>query len=413
MTIPAEILCPTCGAAFHLKYQIDTSIEWRTWPMELVCPNCNDRIHLELDKNGLKPDLEKADRYAEGYLVGYCAGLPTPRPLYYEKQSHGLALSLYQTLQMVFGFEEMHLYNMALKGVMHGVDQWSEALDSLHKLLQAKELKPEYYIRKIKAIFGDDTPVDGIETVEDCHGHYVTMIGVVFANFNKGSFTSSLLNMLFRKVRHNFKSDTEGPMKVVECCKEAGVSEELYNEVAEQINKNVKDLAKFLPAFMLDFNGGSGKDLFLMTTTEKEINDLYADNFEVIGKCLPLVMAFYNQIHHGNPNIFKDKDGKAYHADMAKFISHTNGTRLNLMQRLPKLRVAFSEIADNGIRNGIHHNNTSYDHWTQTVTYAPDPSRPEIKKRYRLIDAAHAVLNQLRFLTLIFPFLRLNNRFGE
>lgn len=69
--------------------------------------------------------------------------------------------------------------------------------------------------------------------------------------------------------------------------------------------------------------------------------------------------------------------------------------------KIAELNSVFSEILNTKIRNGYNHEDTIFYTDTQIGEYHYDQSRPDVTYEIKLIDVAHAVIDQLRCLLLI------------
>lgn len=188
------------------------------------------------------------------------------------------------------------------------------------------KINPQAYYKKLKSIFIDGVEKEMFQTPEDCVMHYEEMIKTVYRGLDFGRFKDGPLKSLFDSLDDGFLTD-DGPEKILEAATKTNYNSSLLRDVRWRINLCVKDLAKILPACFLDFNGGNGRDLFLLTGTIEDINKMYADNFEVICKCLPLIMALYNTVRNGYSDCFKLSDGTTVEGNMERFMEFDNGLK--------------------------------------------------------------------------------------
>lgn len=404
MTISKSIYCPSCGQVFHLKFQIDDPIKWSKWPIVVECPGCFDNMELSFSKNGLLPKQKEANYDSPGILIAYCGGLPTPASLYYQEINFPIGLhSIFLVLCSIYGVETVQKYNHNLKLLQNGIVQWSRVMDESYRMISGKKIDPKAYYRKLKSIFRDGVQEKEFQTPVDCIRHYENMIKTVYRALDFGLFKEGPLQNFFNKLTNGFLNE-EGPEKILEVARITRYNSNLLKEVRKRINFCIKDFSKILPACFLDFNNGNGKDLFLLTGTIEDINEMYADNFEAICKCLPLIMGLYNTSYNGNPDCFKNSDGST-EGNMEKFMGFDNGSKIKKMLTVPDIKVAFENILETRIRNGINHNNTEFVIETQSCKYFYDMTRPNIYTECRLIDLAYRIIYQIRFFLLIHRFL--------
>ena len=406
MTVANHIKCPNCGQVFHLKFQVDNSVYWSEWPVVLECPGCNDPMEMTYSSKGLRPTPKKAERDEPGIVVCYCGGLPTPGCLYYQKDSGVGFHSIFLTLWGSISEEAMESYKLSLRRLQEGIVRWANSLEISYRMISGKKINPKAYYNKMKAIFEDDLPKERYKTPEDCKTHYDEMVATVYRAMNVGAFCDGPLHKLLDSLRLDLVNQA-GPEKIVECAEKAAYSKSVLHEVRTRINTTVKNLSKVLPALFLDFNGGDDADLFLLTGSVDDLNNIYSSNYEVICKTLPLLAAMYNLVNNGNPDSFKNADGSLAEGDLKKFAALDNGKKVNLLMGLPDFHDAISDILNTKIRNGVRHENLEYDIDTQTCEYHYDNSRPDLLITVRLIDLAHAILNQLRYFLMIYRMLLL------
>ena len=408
MTVANHIKCPNCDQVFHLKFQVDNSVYWSEWPVVLECPGCNDPMVMTYSAKGLKPEPKTAERDESGIVVCYCGGLPTPGCLYYQEEESGVGFhSIFLILSNTIGYEMMEAYKYSLRRLQEGIVHWDNVLEVSYRMISGKKINPKAYYNKMKVVFKDDhLPKDQFESPEDCKMHYDEMVAAVYRAMNVGAFSERPLKKLFHSLKLAIVNRI-GPDKIVESAKKAGYSNSVIHEVRTRINTTVKNLSKVLPALFLDFNGGDGTDLFLLTGSVDDINNIYSSNYEVICKTLPLLASIYNLVNNGDPDSFKNADGSIAEGNLKKFAELDNGKKVSLLMELPDFRTGISDILNTKIRNGVRHENLEYDIDTQTCEYHYDNSRPDVFIEIRLIDLAHAVLNQLRYFLMIYKLLLL------
>lgn len=414
MTVAQPVHCPSCGQVFQLKFQVDKTINWIAWPMVLKCPGCNDQIDLLFDHEGLHPKLEAATTFEPGIVVGYCGGLPTPAALYYKRENSGTGFfSVFLNICQAFGDKIVLEYNAWLKILQEGIVQWCQVLEISYRMITGGNINPSAYNKKMIAVFGDDIPQDRFKTPEDCMEHYDDLVATAYNALNFGSFREGKLWKLFNELSKEFTDLGRDLIEMPTAAVKGGCTPGLLDEVCQRINLLTKSLPKFLPACFLDFNGGSGDGLFLLSGSPDDINKMYADNYEVICKCLPVLMAIYNKAYNGDPDCFMRADGSRAPGDLKKFADLDNGNKVNQLMTLPVFQEALAEALNTKIRNGVNHRNVKYDLETQICKYHYDPSRPEVFVEHRLIDVAHGVLTQLRCLFLLYRYLSITEKCRE
>lgn len=404
MTIAKTIHCPSCGQIIHLKYQIEPSIGWREWPLVLECPNCCNVEEITYSKNGFKPHLGDADVNQPGYKVAYCGTLPTPSMLYYEKVESGIGLnSVFMMIHMLYPNVDFSKFGMHMNILENRIVKYRYALPKLYHMLNGNRTKPQAYYNKMKVIFGNDINEKPYTTVEECYDHYHEMQECVYRAINMGDYNSSMLKSFFCNAIKLLVE--KGPYAIQEVIKKGLYTKVLDTKVCTRINECISKLQILLPAFFLDFipNYRLNEEhmLCILSGSFETINDMYASNFEVICQCIPVLMSVFNMTRHGSPDIFKNNDGVIIDGDMTKFASLNNGNKISNMMKIAELNSVFSEILNTKIRNGYNHEDTVFYNDTQIGEYHYDQSRPDVAYEIKLIDVAHAVIDQLRCLLLI------------
>ena len=404
MTIAKSIHCPSCGQIIHLKFQIEPSISWREWPLVLECPNCNNVEESIYSSRGFIPHLKNAEVNQPGYKVAYCGTLPTPGMLYYEKAESGIGLnSVFMIIHMLYPNVDLSKLGMHMSVLENGIVKYRHALPKLYHMLNGNRTNPKAYYNKMKIIFGNDIIDKPYITVEECYEHYHEMQECVYQAINMGDYNSGKLKAYFDNVIKQLVD--KGPEAIQEVIKKGLYTKVIDNKVCIRINECVSKLQILLPAFFLDFipNYRSDKEhlLYILSGTFETINDMYASNFEVICQCIPVLMSVFNMTRHGGSDIFKNDDGVVIDGDMSKFVSLNNGHKISNMMKIAELNSVFSEILNTKIRNGYNHEDTIFYTDTQIGEYHYDQSRPDVTYEIKLIDVAHAVIDQLRCLLLI------------
>lgn len=404
MTIAKSIYCPSCGQIIHLKYQIEPSIGWREWPLVLECPDCGNIEEITYSNKGLKPHLKNAEANQPGYKVAYCGTLPTPGMLYYEKVTSGIGLnSVFMIIHMLYPNVDLSKLGMHMSILENGIVKYRHALPRLYHMLNGNRTNPQAYYNKMKNIFGNDIIEKPYTTIEECYEHYHEMQECVYRAINMGDYNSGKLKAFFYNGIKLLLD--KGPDAIQEVIRKGLYTTMIDAKVCNRINECVSKLQILLPAFFLDFipNYRLHEEhlLYILSGTFETINDMYASNFEVICQCIPMLMSIFNMIRHGSPDIFKNDDGVVVNGDMSKFISLNNGNKISNMMKIAELNTVFSEILNTKIRNGYNHEDTIFYTDTQIGEYHYDQSRPDVVYEIKLIDVAHAVIDQLRCLLLI------------
>ena len=416
MTIAKSIHCPSCGQIIHLKFQIEPSISWREWPLVLECPDCYNVEEITYSSKGFKPSLRNAEVNQPGYKVAYCGTLPTPDMLYYEKAESGIGInSVFMMIHMLYPNVNLRELGMHMSILENGIVKYRQALPKLYHMLNGKRTNPKAYYNKMKIIFGNDIIDKPYTTIEECYEHYHEMQECVYRAISMGDYNSGNLNAFFY---NGIKLLIDkGPDAIQEVIEKGLYTKIIDDKVSTRINECVSKLQILLPAFFLDFIPNYRLDeehlLYILSGTFETINDMYASNFEVICQCIPILMSIFNMTRNGRADIFKNDNGVIVDGDMSKFVSLNNGNKISNMMKIAELNSVFSEILNTKIRNGYNHENTIFYPDTQIGEYHYDQSRPDVVYEIKLIDVAHAVIDQLRCLLLITKLFHLFKKIGN
>lgn len=386
--------------------------------MVLRCPECGNEEMVSVSRQGLEPLIVKADLGGPGTVVGYCGTLPTPPNLYYvdvpapSPGRNSVYINMTQLCHPYLDCPDFKIHQQRLAIIEDGIVRYRHALPQLYNMLIVKKINPKAYFRKMKNIFGDDMPGREFSMPEECRDHYKNMLVTVYRALNFGNFSESALYSFFHELPAALIN--EGPEAMSDVVDRRLLTADIRNKVYRRLNESVGDLEKLLPAFFLDTLPPEAVEvrekLNILSGTFDTFNELYAANFEVLCKVLPIIMAIYNRVNNGNVDIFKDADGKTLaNKTLDDFMALDNGTKVHLMFTLPRLKEALGNVLNTKIRNGYNHVNTVYEPLTQTGTYHYDPARPEKTEEMRLIDLAYGVICQIRaMLMLVWLFMAMD-----
>lgn len=412
MTTPFVFKCPACGEQiFTLAFQIDDSVKWRSWPFSITCDACGNIIEGYFSaKDGLYPKLKRCDNRTSSIVFSYSNTLPTPASLYYTPYKDNPITSVFMNVSTYLGNlgfnpQEINMYGQEMRYVEDGIVQYKDSLSLLYPLLRKERTNVNAFRKKLRDTMGlMPNEMPDLKTWDECydlfHEYHKTIIGAISRH------DVSVKPFLFKLTEELIKL---GPDKLHEikdsCYSDKKEFERALDDVNKGLNSALKKLPQILPAFFLDLVEGRlpqcDKHFKLVTASIDDIEDLYKDNFNLLVKYLPLIMASYNCVYNGDIDKFVDSTGNATGHTLADFKKRSDGQRVNIMCQLPDLNDAMHLAFNQHVRNGIDHKDNEYDLTTQLATYYYDNSDNTKSENVYLIHVAHMCIMQLRWLACL------------
>lgn len=391
-----------------MKFQADVSVNWRKWPFSVTCPSCGDVIDYYWSAGNdadFDAHLRKADYGDRGIVIGYCGGLPTPEPLYYKEGGGPGFFSTYLILHQILGLEPVEKHKVCVQKIDKDIIRYQSLLTSIYRMLRGIQTNPKAISKKIADILGfAEGEYHEIESIRNCYFAYDDMVNCVRKAI---SYSDSSVNDSFDKFFRNLVAI--GPQEIANLAHASWQSDDLRNRdtyefLFSRINSDVEALQILLPAFILDQNIDvlACRNLYLVTASVAQINDMYENNYVTIAKFLPFLMGLYNRLRNGDFNTFKDEFGTVQKYNLSDYLSLSDGKKVEIINKIPELRDLLEGCLINNIRNGESHKDYSIDNTTQTVTYR---NFNGVTYTDRLINVAHKSIKQLRVLCNLAMFM--------
>lgn len=415
MTIAKEIQCDACGEIYHLKLQVDETIELSEWPIVVECAECGNSMSFTFDKdsNFRKKDKGKWISVNEsnagslslkkGYIMGYSPIMPIVPTLFHKKVPSGMGVySPFLRFSMETGIDWVNVKNCNAKNIsiIQNVIPYKSALSELFNLLNHNPLRIGAFVRKVANVF--DIDADGKTTFDEnrCFDFYDELQQTIFQNLITRGHPTPIEEDFCREVYRwvdNLKDDeVRGMVSGLKGLLD--IDRELFNSY-EHIANIVKVLDKLLQGVFVSEMERlqlmiKCQRLHIVTISHNELLSLYAKGYEIICKFLPLLAGINNCLKRAGFDDFGDGKGHK----VSKMYSLSNGTIIELLSGVEPFSNMLPNILNTHWRNANEHVDVDYDLGTQVCSFKYDSSRPDRIEEVALIEVAKAVYRQLIFL---------------
>jgi hypothetical protein len=406
MTIGSTFICPECKEqVFHLKYQLDTSIKWRSWPFSLACDTCGNVIDGTLDSQGVHiPNFKEVDPSCEGKVFAYSNTLPTPSNLFYQPWKGCGISSIFINLSALVGPVNINRYGANMYVMESGLVRYKNSLSALFPLLRGRGTNVKAFKNKLRDVMGlKPTEVPNIQTANDCYDLFHEFHNTILIHLNNND---CWVEPVFKKISsyvEAFSSDDIQSIIRAVSNNSSNFLSKMTTKIYSRLNINLNELQKLLPAFFLeqDFvkNILPDDSFRLVTASFYDIETLYADNYNLLVQYLPLLLAIYNLAENGDIDKFETSDANVKGKTISDFIRLSDGSRVNVMSKLSFFKDALEEAFNNRVRDGIIHQDQEYEFIQQTVKYYYDGSNRDKMYESTLIRLTHMCIMQFRWIT--------------
>lgn len=419
MTIAKAFYCPRCEErVFHLKFQMDDSINWRPWPFSIECDNCgaiiDGRLQMKVrhDKSSsptgipdleIIPKLKSADYNDDGAVFAYSNTLPVPEYLYYQPWKGPGISSVFLVVSSMVDSDIVVAYGRQMAQLERDVIRYDSSLNSLSQLLRGSRTNIKAFKKTLQDKLGltpKETP--SINSWTECYDIYQELHRTVLKMLNRGDNSvlplfKFLITGLVNLGQDKVNECRQALMEILDE-KFSNYSKKLYI----RLDQCVQELWKLLPGLFVDIYDSQNlqldKQLRLVTSSLDDVENLFRDNFNFLARYMPFIMGIYNLIANGTLNKFFDKEGNELKYNLIDFLKCPDGKRIELMSTIPILQTALSEAMNHHIRNGIDHEDSEYDLSTQLCTYYYERQGEKKSEQCYLIRLAHMCVMQIRWL---------------
>lgn len=425
MTIANDIQCDACGVVYHLKTQVDQTIEHMDWSITVECAECGNKMEFRLSKkdgfsklvNGRwqpvgERDTEKL-RMSSGYLFGYSQTLPIVPSGFHKKVPMGIGpFSPYIQFTMESGISQEKIAECNQKNawITANIIPDKDLIPSLFSLLSHKPFNGVAFISKCVNVLEIKKEVMEVPTdFEYCLDFFDEFIQTVYKNLVTGGHPSVSQNNFYHQAYKWLVCQEPEALKTdFEDMKNLFSLDEYLMNVYGQISSTLKILDKLMQGIFrseMQSLGVSSISVRMHITTigHKELLNVYKEHYEMISKGLIFIAALRNKLEGRSAEDFGDGNPSN---NFKRFASLSNGKRIELMNQTASFSDFFTDVLNAHWRNANEHADVEYDSVTQLCKFRYDSTQSEKFEEVLLIDIAKAVYRQLVFLIEISKLIK-------
>lgn len=404
-------VCPTCGKKTLLRIQNGGYLN--KYPIRVNCMNCKTLIKgvygmnsmplgLKLYNAGIqepvvevKKDKNNVNSQVFVKNADYIAEISGELPCRIIQNNSGQLpltpfISSCERLSSIPGRIDR------LKDFVPNMEIWNKQKSIAFQLLSDGSI--EYISKALKNKFGDyyyecDHYLKSLHCLQEI---VLEEARYLFVNTTIEKYISSTINSL------SFIDKT----KIIDFINEIGGAEELINLYRKSIEvfTDFMDVYEYLlPAETYMYYTVKDKELINVSTcTFDDIKSFYQDAYEALASLLFIPVCLDNIYVRGSYNLFNEKYNRIKYNGVKNFEGERdiewyklldNGIKVNRINTKEKFEKLINLPANNKLRNGIGHNNFSYDGINQLVTTYGLKNQNKIEYQSSLMDVAIDCLN--------------------
>lgn len=395
MNFRHNIKCNVCNAYLIVKVQggfVENA------QVRLGCPHCNNLIKGEINQNApaFSMRFENAELVNDMptndvEIISISTELPVLKALTNMRNLAGISLSPFTAISQIIPLEKVASFRDRYLDFKKFRDNNLAKLEAIIELFSNKQWP--YVFSEIKKNFLPELSQDSPKTMEFC-SHILGRVLNLFVNktiptnyehtfpirlLHKTTLTNIQYNKLILNQIH---TEIE---QLVDIEKE-------YTNALRLVVSFIINIESYLPVIALSYGKGFeasfGKDIAITTFSFDELRDKYKDAFELLARTSLIYVGFSNYNRKGDPNDFSDI---GVCSNLTSYYNTNNGSKKNVLDKIPKLKSYYRNLMDSQIRNSIGHNKTEYLAVEQLIKYYPytDIRKKDRAKEISLIDFAY------------------------
>jgi len=399
MVIPKIAVCPICGKKTYLR--VEDGGYLREYPIRFHCANCHALIKgvyiMESfsGHNGLRlhnATIEECDvdsatkkiRNAD-YVVDISGELPCKKVRIFDGNLIGSSpyIEAAGQVDMQERIERLRLF-------IHNMDEWKKWRSIAFQLLNEGSIEyiaTALHNRMGKYTYQCDHYIKSLHCLQEVVQEET--ISLFFMPSQKESITQLLetLSTIDRNSLHDFVMDIGGIQTLISN----------YRRVIDIFSAFMEIYSHILPAeTYLRYKDNKKSDVGIATCSFGDIKTFYQDAYESILALIYIPVCLDNILIRGDYKSFNSLYGYLFKRnkyadlenDFTRYLALDNGMKLDKLNASESIQQSLNIPANRLLRNGIGHNNISYNGLTQEITVFDQKNSSVIKLRKQLIDMA-------------------------
>lgn len=390
--ISATLVCNICEKKFSLRYQVDSSFMEQVITITFGC-SCGNIIKGDNSNSNFNfPGYEIINDFIEGSeAISLSAQLPIVKDIIYQPRETIFMLTPFMSL-LSFGNEAIGKHSGHINTFLKEIYPHKDIYPTMFNMVKTNNLDAlsKYVKKTIKSDITFDNQIEAFN-------YFIELLKITFYNCHSIGYKEFFHERYYLPIENYLNAQSSTTLQALrnEIESKWKIKDELYCGT-ELIIKCIPIFHTLFPCMFLseieDYEKEYSNDLYITTTDYDSIKDLYIDCFEFLSRISSLFVGISNMKSNCSKDLFPAPNTNY---DMVKYVNLTNGKKKEVISTYPSLNQYYLRTLDNEIRNGIGHNKTHYNAYTQIITYYYNDRRPDAKKEISLIDFSFILYQQI------------------